>query len=274
MMRRTGFLLGFFLATASLLGISRAALAEAVVQSYKTTSPLQAGTIVELVGSSPAIAEPLPQAAADKMFGVVINPAESPVSLSSTNDANQAFVATNDNYSVLVSNQNGSIKTGDYVTISSITGVGMKATSADKIVLGKALAAFNGGNDSIGSTTLKESGGQQKTVQFGRAMVGINIIPNPLIQDTVVPSFLRTIAQGVSSRPVSAVRVYLSLAVLLADAVITGSLLYAGVRSSLIAIGRNPLSKKSIVRGLIQVTLTSLIVFIIGLFAVYLLLRF
>ncbi|QQS18685.1 hypothetical protein IPL68_01180 [Candidatus Saccharibacteria bacterium] len=53
----------------------------------------------------------------------------------------------------------------------------------------------------------------------------------------------------------------------------TGSLLYGGVRSSLVSIGRNPLAKKSILRGLIQVVILGLTVFVIGLIAIYLLLK-
>ena len=54
---------------------------------------------------------------------------------------------------------------------------------------------------------------------------------------------------------------------------IAGSLIYSAVRSSLIAIGRNPLSKKSIIRGLFQVVIIGLMVFLSGIFGVYLLLR-
>jgi len=49
--------------------------------------------------------------------------------------------------------------------------------------------------------------------------------------------------------------------------------LYSGIRNALIAIGRNPLSKKSIFRGLLEIILTGFIILIIGLFAVYLLLK-
>ena len=65
----------------------------------------------------------------------------------------------------------------------------------------------------------------------------------------------------------------LSLLIFLASVVIAGSMLYAGVHSSMISIGRNPLSKQSIVRSMIQVIVTSFIVFIIGIFGVYLLLK-
>lgn len=51
------------------------------------------------------------------------------------------------------------------------------------------------------------------------------------------------------------------------------AVIYAGVRNSVISIGRNPMTKKSIFRALMEIILTSLLILIIGLFAVYLLLR-
>ena len=66
---------------------------------------------------------------------------------------------------------------------------------------------------------------------------------------------------------------YIAAAIFFIGAFIAGAVLYAGIRSSITAIGRNPLSKKSILRGLLQVIFTSLIVFIISVFGVYLLLK-
>jgi hypothetical protein len=50
-------------------------------------------------------------------------------------------------------------------------------------------------------------------------------------------------------------------------------MLYSGIRSGMIAVGRNPLSKKSIMRSLIETVIAGLIVFAVGIFAVYLLLK-
>ena len=69
------------------------------------------------------------------------------------------------------------------------------------------------------------------------------------------------------------IRVYISLAVLFASASVAGALIYSGIRSGMIAIGRNPLSKKSIVRGMVQVVIVALIIFMAGIFGVYLLLK-
>ena len=74
---------------------------------------------------------------------------------------------------------------------------------------------------------------------------------------------LRRASELIAGKPVNPVRVYLSLVILAMAALISGSLIYSAVRSALIAIGRNPLSKKSIIRGLFQVVLIGLMVFLI-----------
>jgi hypothetical protein len=88
-----------------------------------------------------------------------------------------------------------------------------------------------------------------------------------------VPEVLTKFAQIVTKQPVSAFRIYLSAGVLLVCLIVAGIILVAGVRTGMTAVGRNPLAKRSIVRSLIQVTLMALIVFVIGLIAVYLLLK-
>jgi hypothetical protein len=251
------------------------ALAQSVVQSYGANKSLEVGLIVELQPGSNSKVEALTRTNESKMFGVVVNPNSAAVSLSTSSSASQTYVATSGNYQVLVSNQNGPIQAGNYITISSISGIGMKASTSDEIVVGKSLSNFLGTTDSLGSTTLKSSNGHTSTVQLGLIDVNLDIAHNPLLKNNEanLPSFLVNASQSVANKPVSVGRIYVSLIIIGICAIISGSMLYAGVRSSIVSIGRNPLSKRAVTRSLVQVTLTSLIVFILGIFAVYLLLR-
>lgn len=212
---------------------------------------------------------------ADKMRGVVVAANDAPFSLSGTVDARQAFVATGGNYRVLVSDQNGPINKNDYIVISSLDGVGMKANTTVRYVLGKALGGFNGKTNVQGQTTIKDSGGRTHTVHFGYVQVGVDIAHNPLFQTETsnVPDFLQKLTESVANKPVSAIRIYIGLGILLATVIIVFTLLYSGVRTSLLSLGRNPLAKKSILRNLFEVVLIGLIVLISGLFGVYLLLK-
>jgi hypothetical protein len=251
------------------------ASAQLVVQSYEATQTLQTGLIVSLkVGNSTQVV-PTTKSAEKGMFGVVTTPGASAISLSGLT-TQQVFVANSGNYDVLVSSENGAINTGDYITVSSLDGIGMKASSADQYILGKALSSFNPVLDSIGSTSLVNSVGSKSTVQLGRIMVAIDVSHNPLQvpSHSDLPAFLVTAGDSIANKSVSTSRLTLAFVVLLISCAITASLLYSGVRTAFTAIGRNPLSRPSIYRGLLQVILTSIMVFIIGLFGVYLLLRF
>jgi hypothetical protein len=249
--------------------------AQSVAQGYGASSQLSPGIIVQLDTANANNVEPLTSGNASKMFGVVIDANASPVSLSDGSTGTQVYVVTTGTYDVLVSNQNGVIRAGDYITISSLDGTGMKADTSSPLVLGKAADSFDGKTNVLNSTTLKNSNGGQVSIAIGRIPVEIAIGRNPLLESSLpnLPGFLSRATENVANKPVSTSRAYLGLAILLVSAVIAGSLLYGGVRSGFVAIGRNPLAKKSIVRNLVQVTFTSLIIFIIGLFAVYLLLK-
>lgn len=266
----------FLCATLAVLGVSYQGLrAQTITQGYEIDQPIQIGMIVRLKADNNRKVEALTQQDADEIQGVVVSPDESPVSLSTVNVDQEAFVATYGKHVVLVSTQNGSIKTGDFIAVSSLDGIGMKANKQQKMVVGKALGDFDGQKSSEGSAELKTSSGT-RIVSLGRIPVEIGIGHNPLYeknQVAKVPEFLRKTAQAVSNREVSAFRIYASILVLIVCIIVGGVILVVGVRSSMTAVGRNPLAKKSIIRSLIQVTLISLIIFVIGVIAVYLLLR-
>lgn len=251
------------------------AQAQNVTTGYQSDQVLQKGMIIRLKQGDKTKVEALTQNEASEMHGVVVASSDSPVSLSDPSADHQVYVATFGQYDLLVSTQNGSIKQGDYITISSLAGVGMKASSTQQLVIGKAGKSFDGASDVESKMTLTTSNGK-KNVAIGRVPVEVSIAHNPLYEEDKeagVPDFLSKAAEFVTDRPVSAFRIYASLAVITLSIIIAGSILFAGVRTGMIAVGRNPLAKGSIIRNLVQVTLMSLIVFVIGVFAVYLLLR-
>jgi hypothetical protein len=247
-------------------------VAQTVTQGYKADRPLQRGMIVKLKSNDSSVIEPVDNESIEHMHGVVVDANDAPVTLSG--EGQQTFVATIGHFDVLVSNQNGPIAVGDYITISALPGIGMKAGDKQPMVAGKALGTFDGTSNVVGQADLKEGNGSRK-VAIGRVRMDLGVASNPLVKptDANLPRFLEKTAEAIANKPVSPAKVYLSLAIFLATAMITGTVLYAGLRSSIIAIGRNPLSKKSINKSMAQVILTGLIIFISGTFGVYLLLR-
>lgn len=247
---------------------------QGIVQSYTTDMVVRQGMIVGLKPGNSTVVEPLTSNTLQTMLGVAVSASDAAITLSGGTDTAQIYVATAGQYDVLVSNQNGPIKTGDYISISTLDGVGMKALDSEGTIIGKAAADFSG-TGNVESTATIKMGSSTRVVSLGMLPVDIAVGGNPNTSHGTgnLPGFLQIASNTIASKPVDASRVYLSLVILLLTAVIAGSLLYGGVRSGIVSIGRNPLAKKSIVRGLVQVILTSIIIFVIGLFAVYLLLR-
>lgn len=248
------------------------------VSGHAADTPLQYGTIVQLVDQDAKRVAPANNKDLSKMYGVVVDPHHLSLTLSSPSLENEAQVATSGTFSVLVSTQEGPIKSGDYITMSAIDGVGMKAGDfrTHNIVLGRAGADFDGKSSSIGQVTLSYEGGSDtETVQLGLIPVAINIQRNPNDRSTKanLPEFLERLGQAIAEKQVSPFRIYLSLFIVGITVTIALIMLHSGVKTALISVGRNPLSKKSIFRGLLEVILTSFLVLIIGMFTVYLLLR-
>ena len=246
------------------------------VQGYASDTPLDNGTIVQLTGKDANRVKISKQSELQNMFGVVVDRNSLSVTLSSEALENETFVAASGTYNVLVSTQGGPIVSGDYITLSSVNGVGMKAGTEEPTVFGRANGPFDGKGITLGTTVLKDvDGNTNQTVTLGSIPVTIDIKKNPNEKSTEsqLPDFLQRLGQEIAEKEVSPIRIYLSLGITAVTIIAAIAILYAGVRNSVISIGRNPMSRKSIFRALLEIILTTILILVIGLFAVYLLLR-
>ena len=244
-------------------------------QSYAASSPIENGAIVVLTGEKSNRVEIATQANVQNMFGVTVDRNTLQLALSNSENENEVFVAVSGTYNVLVSNQAGAIKSGDYLTLSSVNGVAMRAGDEEVTVFGRANANFDGKGTVLGNSSLKNSAGETINVALGSSPVTIDIKNNPNHKstDSNLPEVLKRVGQAIAEKEVSPVRIYLSMGIAAVSLIAAIAVLYAGVRNGVISIGRNPMSKKSIFRALMEVILTSALILIIGLFAVYLLLK-
>jgi hypothetical protein len=245
-------------------GLVTLAHADTIVHGFKTKSTLLPGFIVTLSQSSSDTVETVPGNDPSRIYGVVIDPSQAPVTVQQ--EGQQVFVATGGNYPVLVNTENGPIKPGDYISTSAVEGIGAKASQNQPLVLGQAIEGFDGKKGVIANDSSQGA--------LGRITVSIIPGKNPLVKDSVaIPSPLKRFGEAVAGKNVSAVRIYAALAFFIVTAAIAFALLWSGVRNGMISIGRNPLSKKSIMRGLLQVIIMAFGVFIVGMIGVYLLLK-
>ena len=245
------------------------------VSSYAAENPIDNGTIVVLTGKDSNEVKVATQKDVDNMFGVTVDRSQLPLTVTNESIKNETFVAVSGTYNVLVTNQAGSIASGDYLTLSSTNGTAMRVGEEEVTVFGRANGSFNDSSVTLGTTTLKDSNGGEKTVKIGSIPVTIDIKTNPNHKSTDVnaPDFLKRIGEAVADKEVSPVRIYLGVGIAVVSLIAAIVVVYAGVRNSVISIGRNPMSKKSIFRALLEVILTALLIVIVGLFAVYLLLK-
>ncbi len=241
-----------------------------VAQGYLSDGTLKPGMIVSLQTHDPSKVVALNRANIAKMIGVVVPVNNVAVALGRSSGINQVYISNSGLQNVLVTNQNGPIKIGDYITISNIAGIGMKADTNESFVLGRAAANFNG-TSKTAETFLSTPGMSQKTrVAIGLIPVEINIISNPLDQGLRgIPKFLVNFTKFATKKSVSASRIYLSMLIVTAGTILTITIIYAGIRNSIISLGRNPLAKKTITSGLIRLILGGVILFVASLSAAY-----
>lgn len=244
------------------------------IQSYPTDTDLQRGLLVMLDSKDTKKVKLVTEKDMQSTFGIVVSPKDAPISVGVSQAAKIAYVATSGSFTVVVSDQGGQIKKNDLLTVSTLDGVAMKASEKESTVVGKALTNFDGKTNTIGQVTLKDSHGEKvKTVNLGSIPVAFEVGSNPLQKSTRANLPEMLVRTGLVPKDVQPIRIYLSIGILAIAIVVAITVLYAGIRHSVISIGRNPLSRGSIARGLLSIFLSAFIILIIGCFTVYLILK-
>jgi len=154
---------------------------------------------------------------------------------------------------VAVTNKNGEIKKGDYITSSDIAGIGQLADKSGYI-LGIAL----------GNASFDEN---------GLGQVGVNIEVKPAVLTVGAGNnLLRLIREGIDASflsPLSALR-YLLAAFIVGFSIIAGISFFGRVaRSGIWAIGRNPKASRSISLGIVFNVILTLLIMAAGVVAAY-----
>lgn len=254
--------LGWGIAIAGLLVLLVSPLgaqgASSISQGFQTTDTnIVEGALVSLKPGTPNAVELSSSTRVDQLIGIV---GDRPL-IELSNGENSVQVVTSGVTLALVSDINGEVKTGDKITASPIEGVGMKATQSG-IIAGTAQADL-GSVDTSGRTVTDKSGAKQ-AVKIGLIPLQVDTVffAGASTGSTFVPSAIQDLANSIAGREVSAVRVMVAALLLILLLVSVVVLLYSSVKSSIISIGRNPLSENAVHKSLFQVGLT-----IVGLLA-------
>lgn len=261
---------GFIMVFAVLSVLLCAQLVHAVTslsQGYSTKQDLSLGSIVSLETNSSDSVVAAASSNADNILGVVINRDSSLLAVSNS-QKEQVQIATSGTVNVLVSDINGAIHQGDHITASPLSGIGMKASANVRIV-----GIAQGGVQGAKKQTYKDKSGKEHSVTLGEVPVLVNVayfFKEP--EKTVVPTALQNVANSLAGKSVSTLPIVLSSAVFLVMLIIVSSIIYSMIRSSIISVGRNPMSQSAIYRDLVQLSTLVLAILAVGLIAIYLIL--
>lgn len=190
-----------------------------------------------------------------QIFGVVsLNPA---VYFKDATAKNEVPVISSGEVLVRVSSQNGNIQTGDFITSSSIPGVGQKVTD-NGYVLGRAVGNYSSNNP-------RSTGLILVTLQPHFAQITNNIVHN------IFTSFTFGLSEAANS-PLGAIR-YIVAGVITLLSFFLGFRFFARASNRGVeAIGRNPLAKQAILTSVFINTMITVAIMFFGVAISYLIL--
>lgn len=240
-----------------------------VSEGYSSDAKLPLASIVSLKKGSTRDVELTTSENVDNMLGAVIAPENSLLSLTN-GSATETQVATSGEVQVLVSDINGIVKRGDHITASPIAGVGMKTTT-NALVLG--IAQGDVVESDTEKQTYKDKAGTEHTVKITTVPVQINIsyyFKEP--DKTLVPSALQNVANSLAGKEVSTMPIIISVVIFTVMITVVVAIVYSMIRSSIISVGRNPMSQSAVYRGVLQLSALVLAILGVGVVSIYLIL--
>lgn len=267
---RLPWLLFAGIATVTIMSLMQARFAIAappISEGYSAEGPIPIGSIVSLKKDTDDQVVASTTSTVDNMLGIVINDDSSLLSVSNGGD-NQVQVATNGTVPVIVSDINGPIERGDHITASPIAGVGMKANGNVRVI-----GIAQGSLSSPKKHTYKEKDGKEHTTTLGQAPVLVNVayyFKEP--EKTLIPSAIQNVANSLAGRPVSTLPILVSAGIFIIMLIVVVSIIYSMIHSSIISVGRNPMSQSAIYRDLIQLSALVIAILSVGMAAIYLVL--
>lgn len=211
-------------------------------KSEEKKSELVTGAIVTGVPNKADHVRLATQDNANQLIGIVDN---YPLLSLSDGEKNIPVVLSGSTHA-FVSDINGTIKSGDKITASPLSGVGMKATESGQVV-GTATADFNEGQGT--TKVVADKNGSTYTVHVQKLPIRVGVAYYNATGSSFLPTFVQDMADSIAGKPVPIIRVLVGTVILLLAFIFTIVLTYSSTRSTITALGRNPLGSKQIIRG-------------------------
>lgn len=256
--------LSLLVAAVCLCAVQSVAAVTPISQSYIAQNDIPVGSIVSLRDNTADEIVPSTVENAGNIFGVTINSGSSLLAISSSK-GRQIQVATSGTISVLVSDYNGPINQGDSITASPIAGVGMKASTNVRII-GLAQVDLRKGQ----KQKVKLKDGTEKEVLLAQIPLLVNVsyfFKEP--DKSIIPESIQRVANGIAGKKVDSLPIIVSAGIFIIMLIVVMAIIYTMIRSSIISIGRNPLSQAVVYRNLMQMSVLVLVILTVGIAAIY-----
>jgi hypothetical protein len=240
----------------------------AIARGYTSADPgMKVGMVASLT-SDDAHASEVERATQEnvrRIVGVVTNVDDSVVSVASS--SSKVLVESDGQMSAYVSDIGGQVTKGSLLAISPIKGV-LMAVPADS---GQSVVGV------AGEAAADKTDAQSYEIEDGTAKKSVKIVKIPINLNRAgstnsgnqVDSSLSRLGKAIVGRDVSEIRVVLALLLFLIVLLAEGAIIYGAISSAITALGRNPLARSAIRREMIRILFVAVVVFLIGLAAIY-----
>lgn len=245
-------------------------VAYAIARGYTTDDVgLQNGMVVALsadAGTGNRV-ERASQENSQRVVGVVTNLDNSLVTVAS--GSAKVLVESEGEVDAYVNDMNGEIKKGDLLIVSPLRGILAKQGDGSGSVIGIAAGDFTTAN---AETYPIQDGSKTKDVKIAKIKVNLNR-QGATNTAKASDSSLSRLGRAIVGKEVSEIRVIIALVIFFIVLVAEGAILYGAISSAITALGRNPLGRKIIHKEMLRVVFIAVAVLLVGLGAVYSVLR-
>jgi hypothetical protein len=250
----------------ALLYVSQTSFAQtnSQAQGYHSYSSMTLGTVVSTTSAGSNNLEAASLDNEKLMVGVVSNSKDSVVNLQP--NGSNVTVATSGQATILVTDLNGPIRSGDNLIISPLAGVATKDNpdSSAKKYIAIASEDFDSSSTSAHQITIGKTDGGSQQVDVGTIQAKMNLLDRPPNNNTQNQNFIVAFLSKLIGKPISKVKLIAATVVMITTLLIAGILLQGSIRGSFVALGRNPLSKPLILSNLFRVIAISILILEVG----------
>lgn len=246
---------------------------QAIATGYTSEDNLlQVGMVAALTENSKSDVERASLSNRDRFVGIVTTSGETPLTFA--DGTATVLVEQSGEVQAYVSDIGGTVKKGDKLVISPLSGILMKQQEGG----GWAVAVASEDLSTDSATKQSQQVSYRDKDQDKKAnitLIKTSIIPagaerTEAQSSSSSQSTLSKVGATIAGKRVDEVRVIAAFIVFILVLIAEGGIIYGAVTSAMTAVGRNPLARPAVRREMIKVLLVALMVLAMGLAAAYL----